>query len=137
DLADEEYLPGTVALEARGAHPEALKAQAVLARTFAARGARHAPDKDGGYGLCDLTHCQTYQGADGETAAARAAVAATTNEVLTVDGAVAEVYFTAACGGATADAADAWGGPRRAHLRSVPCDLCRGARDAAWRADVP
>ncbi len=134
ELPDEEYLPGTVALEARGAHPEALKAQAVLARTFAARGARHAAD---GYDLCDLTHCQTFQGADGETDAARAAVAATAGEVLTVDGAVAEVYFTAACGGATADAADTWGGARRAHLRSVPCDLCRGAPDAAWRAEVP
>jgi len=132
ELPDEEYLPGTVALEARGEHPEALKAQAVLARTFVARGARHAAE---GFDLCDLTHCQTYRGADGETEKARAATAATASEVLTVDGKTADVYFTAVCGGATADAADVWG-ERRAHLRSVPCDACRGARDFSWTAEV-
>ena len=134
DLPVEDYLPGTVALETHGDHPEALRAQAVVARTFAARGSRHAR---AGFDLCDLTHCQTYRGLDGETEAARAAVAATAGQVLTVAGKVAEVYFTATCGGATADAADVWpdGGPR-AHLRSVPCDACRESPDRAWRADV-
>ena len=139
DLPDEDYLPGTVALEARGDRSEAQKAQAVLARTFVARGSRHPGT---GWDLCDLTHCQTYRGADGETEAARAAVAATRGQVLTVGGKVADVYFTAACGGATADAADVWpeaavtsGSSARPWLRSVVCEGCRDSPDHAWRGD--
>ncbi|MSP62925.1 MAG: hypothetical protein EXR72_21840, partial [Myxococcales bacterium] len=94
ELSDEDYLPGTVALEAAGDHPEAQRAQAVLARTFLARGSRHP---GAGHDLCDLTHCQTFRGFDGETPAARAAVAATAGQVLLFQGRLADVYFTAVC----------------------------------------
>jgi stage II sporulation protein D len=133
ELPDEEYLPGTVALESLSDHPEAQKAQAVVARTFVQRGARHARE---GFDLCDLTHCQTYRGADGETEKARAAVAATRGEVLSFDGKIAEVYFTASCGGATNDVADVWpDGARRPYLRSVPCEACRRA-DQKWETTI-
>ncbi len=131
-LDDEDYLPGTVALESVGDHPEALRAQAVLARTVVKRGARHAAE---GFDLCDLTHCQTYRGSESETDAARAAVADTRGEVVTVQGRTAEVYFTSSCGGATADVADVWG-HAVSHLRSVACDACRHA-GATWEARVP
>lgn len=153
ELSEEDYLTGTVAQEARGAqleHPEMLKVQAVLARTLLRRGSRHASE---GFELCDLTHCQVFRGADGESDAARAAVRATADEVLGVGteagtgGAVAEVYFTAACGGATADADDIWPGVERgeetgrgegthSHLHSVPCEACRRAGGYPWRATI-
>lgn len=129
ELPDEDYLPGTVALESESDHGEQLRAQAIVARTYLARarsaGGRHASEHAD---LCDTTHCQTYRGADGETDSARAAVAATAGQVLTFQGRLAEVYFTARCGGATADAADVWpdAGPRP-YLRSVPCPACARA----------
>ncbi|HEX2572294.1 MAG TPA: SpoIID/LytB domain-containing protein [Polyangia bacterium] len=155
ELSEEEYLTGTVAQEARGGeleHPEMLKVQAVLARTLLRRGSRHAGE---GFELCDLTHCEVFRGADGESEAARAAVRATADEVLVAGsgtgsgGSVAEVYFTAACGGATADADDIWpsegggggGGGEgaqgtHAHLRSVPCAACQRVGGYPWQATI-
>lgn len=154
ELFEEDYLTGTVAQEARGSpleHPEMLKVQAVLARTLLRRGSRHASE---GFELCDLTHCEVFRGADGESEAARAAVRATAEEVLVVGtegeagGPVAEVYFTAACGGATADADDIWPGMEREeegegrgegthrHLRSVPCEGCQRAGGYPWQTTI-
>jgi stage II sporulation protein D len=149
ELPEEDYLTGTVAQEARGSHlehPEMLKVQAVLARTLLRRGSRHASE---GVELCDLTHCEVFRGADGESDAARAAVRATADEVLVVGtgGALADVYFTAACGGATADADDIWSSMEREeeegkgegthrHLHSVPCEACQRAGGYPWRTTI-
>jgi stage II sporulation protein D len=150
ELPEEDYLTGTVAQEARGAHfehPEMLKVQAVLARTLLRHGSRHASE---GFELCDLTHCEVFRGADGESEVARAAVRATSGEVLVVGtgaeagGSIAEVYFTAACGGATADADDIWpslegegiGEGTHSHLHSVPCAACQRAGGYPWQATI-
>jgi stage II sporulation protein D len=121
--------------------------QAVLARTLLRRGSRHASE---GFELCDLTHCEVFRGAAGESDAARAAVRATEDEVLVVgtgaepnaEGRVAEVYFTASCGGATADADDIWP-PRegnreggRSVLHSVPCAACQRAGGQPWQTTL-
>ena len=57
----EEYLRGVVSKEMSPSYPlEALKAQAVAARSFALKNrGRHIKD---GYDLCDTTHCQVYVG---------------------------------------------------------------------------
>lgn len=133
-LGLEEYVYGVLAAEGSVEdEPEALKALAVVARTYALRNLRrHARDR---FDLCDSTHCQRYQrvrepGARPEFyALVGRVVRETAGEVLR-DGAgrVAEGYFSASCGGATADIRTLWG------AREAPPQL-RGARDEACAAD--
>src|SRR5207247_149282 len=61
DLSLEDYVQGVLASEIPADTPiEALKAMAVLIRTYALASApRHA---DQGFDFCDLTHCQAFAG---------------------------------------------------------------------------
>lgn len=105
----EDYLRSVVAAEqAPGTPLHALRALAVVARTFAASAhQRHGPH---GEDLCDLTHCQLYPGASTERPEVDAAVAQTSGVVLLAGGvALRPAYFHAACGGATSSAADVFG----------------------------
>ena len=80
-----------------GAQIEALKAQAVVARSFyAAAHHRHV-----GFDFCDTTHCQFLRAAPrAHTAAARATVA-TRGLVLAWHGAPVAALYSARCGGRT------------------------------------
>lgn len=116
----EEYIWGVVAAEMPASfQPEALKAQAVAARTYAARQAqsgRHA-----GADVCaDSACCQAYRprqellerwGDKGEEYAQKlaAAVAATQGEVLRYNGNLITAAFHSSSDGATADALQVWG----------------------------
>ncbi len=104
----DEYLYGVVASEMDAAPAEALRAQAIVSRTFAlSQRGRH---RAAGYDLCDLTHCQLYRGRDGERAETTAAVDQTSGQVLLVGGVVlAPAYFHASCGGATSSPEDVFG----------------------------
>jgi hypothetical protein len=125
-LALEDYVFGVLAAEGSvETEPEALKALAVAARTYAVRNlGRHARDH---YDLCDSTHCQRFAPVSDEGRRpefyelARRAVAETRGEVLRdPSGGVAECYFSASCGGATADASLLWGDARApSHLKGV------------------
>jgi hypothetical protein len=70
ELPFEDYVRGVLEAEIPyGFPPEALKAQAVLIRTYAPKNLdRHARE---GFNLCDLTHCQVYGGRNITTAAMR------------------------------------------------------------------
>jgi SpoIID/LytB domain protein len=85
---------------------EALKAQAVVARSYAL-----AVRKVGGtYDLYDDTRSQVYGGIEAEKASSNAAVDATAGRILTHDGRVATTYFFSTSGGRTASVADVWRG---------------------------
>jgi SpoIID/LytB domain protein len=131
----EAYARGAIGSEMESNYPpEALKAQAVAARSEAlAKAARHRAD---GFDLCAETHCQAYRGLDDQTPAGNAAVAATAGEVLAYNGRVADAVYHAACGGHTESARDAWGGADVPYLRGVS-DLERpGSEDReGYRAD--
>ncbi len=110
--------------------PKSLKALAVSARTYAVRNLRrHARDR---FDLCDTTHCQRFVPVRDESARpdfyelARRAVRETAGEVLRdSSGRVAESYFSAACGGRTADVSKLWGASNApAHLRGVTDESC-------------
>jgi stage II sporulation protein D len=95
----EEYVAGVLAGEAEGMRsPEALKAMAVAARTFAVHfHGRHAAQ---GFDFCDSTHCQDLRlSAGGERA--RAAAEATQGELLWYQGTTAATYYHKDCGGTT------------------------------------
>ena len=115
----EMYVARVVAGEAEPAAPEASQqALAIAIRTFAtANGRRHARD---GFDLCDGTHCQVPRNA---TAATRQAAFATAGHVLAFEGAVADVYYSANCGGQTETATEVWPRASYPYLRSVPDDV--------------
>jgi stage II sporulation protein D len=106
----ERYVALVVASETVPGTPlEALRAQAVVARSFLlAQGPRHT-DAD----VCDLAHCQVLRGSGvtlAHQAAAQGATAATEGRVLVLaSGAVAETPFHAACGGHTGEPEEVFG----------------------------
>lgn len=107
-LSLDDYVNGVLAEEMPASwHIEALKAQAVAARTYALRSkGRHRSE---GYDVCATTHCQVYGGVDAETPATRAAVAQTANQVLLYAGKPAETLFHSDSGGMTESREALWG----------------------------
>ena len=131
----EEYVRGVVAVEGSlEREPEALKALAVASRTYALKNlGRHVRD---GYDFCTTTHCQRFQAADvdhGVSSEVVAAVHATRGETLNdSENQVADAYFSASCGGATANKGTLWGGSAPPYLRSVPDEFCRTQAHHNW-----
>ncbi|RMG19412.1 MAG: SpoIID/LytB domain-containing protein [Deltaproteobacteria bacterium] len=114
----EAMLRGVVPAETyASAHPEALKAQAVTARTevLSKIGIRHLADPAV---VCDAQHCQVYKGVAAADPRTDAAVAATRGEVLVgSDGRLVETYYSAVCGGHTENNEVVWGGTPSPALR--------------------
>jgi stage II sporulation protein D len=112
----EQYLYGVVPAEMPSAwSPEALKAQAVAARSYAlATRLVGAPFDE----YAD-TRSQMYLGLSAESPATTAAVDATKHQVLLFAGKVATTYFFSTSGGETASIADAWGVAPLPYLVSV------------------
>ncbi|MFN7957075.1 MAG: SpoIID/LytB domain-containing protein [Holophagaceae bacterium] len=117
----ETYLRGVVPKE-MGAWEfpslEALKAQAVAARTYAVanRGKRAAD----GFDMGDTVADQVYGGRDGEQALTDRAIAETEGLFATYGGKPIQALFMANCGGHTTDVAHVFGGDAP-YLRAVPC----------------
>ncbi|MDR3684799.1 MAG: SpoIID/LytB domain-containing protein [Geothrix sp.] len=117
----ETYLRGVVPKE-MGAwefpNLEALKAQAVAARTYAVanRGKRAAD----GFDMGDTVADQVYGGRDGEQSLTDRAVQETEGLFATYDGKPILALFMADCGGHTTNVADVFGGDAP-YLRAVPC----------------
>jgi stage II sporulation protein D len=98
----EDYLQGVVPNElSPDAFPqlEALKAQAVAARTYVLRNrggyAAH------GYDICATPSCQVYRGKSTEKAMATQAVDETRGQVATYQGSLINALYTSTCGGHT------------------------------------
>ena len=121
----EEYLKGVVPYEMSDSFPiEALKAQAVAARTYALR--RRADRSGRQYDVVDTTADQVYFGYSADYANAIAAVEATKGLCARYDGDYAVCYYTATNGGQTARAGDILNAPAAdAYLdvRDDPYDL--------------
>lgn len=115
----DEYLTGVVLGEMPAYfEPEALKAQAVAARTYAAK-AQTTGGKHGDGSVCmDSQCCQAYQdpvdylssgGSPEDVAKIRQAVEDTSGYVLTYGGELIEAVYFSCSGGSTEDAAAVWG----------------------------
>ena len=105
---------------APGTPLEALKSQAVVARSYYVAGSgRHQS-----YDFCDLTHCQFLREPPPPTSAAAQATAATQGLVLAYNEKPIATMFTRSCGGRTRT-------PAELHMSSGPypyfavlCDIC-------------
>jgi stage II sporulation protein D len=111
---------------------EALKAQAVVARTWALRNlGRH---QRFGYNFCDSTHCQVYRGRRQVSRRAETAVRQTLGESLTYERRPAEAFYHSTCGGNTVAIEDAWGVPPLPYLRRVEDRWAPGNRPYCQRS---
>ncbi len=96
----DDYLKGVVPEEVPALwHPQAVQAQAIAARTYAAYERRRPLARH--YQICDTTQCQVYGGSSAEHAASNRAISATAHEVRTSGGQPAFTQFSASNGGWT------------------------------------
>ena len=99
-LSMDDYVRGVIPREMPASwQPEAVKAQAVAARTYATWSRDQFPTRY--YQICDTSYCQVYGGAGAEDPRSNAAVTATANQILTFDGKPAFAQFSSSSGGWT------------------------------------
>lgn len=106
-LSMDEYLYGVLHKEMSQSNPiEALKAQAVAARSFAVENMdRHAAD---GFDVCATVHCQVYDGFQAEYPSTLQAVNDTTGIVLWYQDTPVVAYYHKNSGGHTQNVVDVW-----------------------------
>ena len=102
----EDYVKGSVGWEIGNDKPlEAIKAQAVCARTYAAMQTRH---RSQGFDVCTTVDCQVYQGLASANELTDRAVEETAGVYMYYNGKYAEAYYYSSNGGATEDAKNVW-----------------------------
>jgi stage II sporulation protein D len=138
-MSVEDYVRGVVAAEGSTEDEmEALKALAIASRTFIYKNlGRHAAD---GYDFCTTTHCQRYLPGDGADVPTRIkdAVSETSGEILRDDdNHLVDSYFSASCGGATANMSALWGKNAPPYLQGVSDEYCESQPHHNWIDKIP
>ncbi len=114
----EQYVYGVVPSEMPVSYGlEALKAQALAARTYAAYAVHNHQNQ--GYEMCDTIHCQVYKGYGIEHTTANQAVDDTAGMVIYYQGVPIEAVFSASSGGYTENSENVWQNTVP-YLRAVP-----------------
>jgi len=128
----EKYLYGVLYHEMPHYWPmEALKAQAVAARTFALYRKKIMVDKD--YDVTSDIYSQVYGGHSSERRQTRKAVDQTKGKALTYEGEILPSYYHSICAGRTENANEVFG-IDLPPLKGVLCPYCRGAKGMRWKA---
>ncbi|MGC8972527.1 MAG: SpoIID/LytB domain-containing protein, partial [bacterium] len=134
-LPIEEYLYGVVPAEVPYYwHIEALKAQAVLARTYALKCIINSAGKD--YDLENTQNFQVYKGKSGEYSTTTEAVNSTRGEIIFYGDSIANVYFHSTCGGHTESAKNIWNIPNSPYLTGVECPYCNDSPWSEWERSI-
>ena len=123
----EDYMRGVLPYEMDNSFPlEALKAQAVAARTYALKKMSAQPAT---YDVVDTTSDQVYNGTPSGNERCVQAVQETSGIVGTVNGEYMASYYTASNGGQTESVANAWGSGSYSYLqiKDDPYDLKNSA----------
>jgi len=104
-----------------GVYPEleALKAQAVAARTYIV--ANLGQFSEDGYDVCDSQQCQVYKGAGTEAQLTNQAIGETRGRILTYGGKPIDALYTSTCGGHTEDGNLVFPEEKGPYLKGVPC----------------
>ncbi|MDD5044598.1 MAG: SpoIID/LytB domain-containing protein [Candidatus Omnitrophica bacterium] len=126
----EDYLKGVLYHEISHYWPiEAIKAQAVVSRTFALY--QSAENKNKEYDMtCDI-YSQMYGGRTSERWRTSMAVDKTRGQVIKYQGAILPAYFHATCGGSTEDANVLWN-IDLVPLKGVICNFCKKSPHYDW-----
>lgn len=126
----QDYVKGVLPYEMSASWPqEALRAQAMCARTYAYAGI----GKHDGFDLCNSTHCQVYRGTNSASANSDLAVDSTNGMYILYEGAPISAVYHSSNGGATEDSENVWGG-KNAYLRGVkdPYEDLDAATNGRW-----
>jgi stage II sporulation protein D len=118
----EDYLLGVVPAEMGPSiydEVEALKAQAVAARTYAIRNLRQFESE--GYDICPGPACQAYKGFGGEHELSTKAVRETAGLIATYEGKPIDALYSATCGGETSDVSTMFPGRNEPYLKRAKC----------------
>lgn len=103
----DDYVKGVLPYEMSPSWPlEALKAQAVCARTYALMQTKHY--KSHKFDVCNTTDCQVYYGANNASAITDQAAEETRGVVLTYDGELASAFYYSSNGGASESSENVW-----------------------------
>ena len=123
ELPMEDYLLGVVPNELSPAtfgQLEALKAQAVAARTYAVR--NMGQSRQEGYDICNTDACQVYMGAGTEDPLATQAVRETRGMIATYNGQPINALYSSTCGGRTESSENIFQ-EKTPYLVSVLCEF--------------
>lgn len=133
-ISIEDYLKGVIQYEVAFWWPmEALKAQAVVARSYALY--MKKVNKDRPYDLTSDVLSQIYGGKRGERWRIKRAVRATEGLVLFYKGEVLPAFYHACCGGHTDSASHLWK-IDIPPLRGVPCNFCYRSPHYRWKERI-
>ena len=133
DVGLERYLYGVVPAEMPAGWPvEALRAQAVVARSYALTGRRPSEPFD----VYADTRSQAYRGVTGETTRTTDAVRATRATVLIAGTSIARTLFHSSSGGRTAAVEEVFGGAPIPYLRSVADPYDRLSPHHDWAVEL-
>ncbi|WP_037372798.1 SpoIID/LytB domain-containing protein [Anaerovorax odorimutans] len=106
-LSLEHYLYGVIHSEMGQSNPEeALKAQAVAARSYAV--ANKSSHESYGFNVCSTTHCQVYKGYSGEYTRTNKAVDDTAGQIIYYNGEPVTSFYHKNSGGHTQNSGDVW-----------------------------
>lgn len=101
----EDYVKGVIPYEMSSSWPlEALKAQAVCARTYAFANLGKHSDFD----ICTTEHCQVYRGIGSANSTTDTAVDQTSSQYLTYNGQLCTTFYSSSDGGATENSENVW-----------------------------
>ena len=131
----EEYLYGVVPAEMPSTwHAEALKAQAVCARSYALVKAGYGGKSDAkkGYKIVDTVSSQVYKGYLAESVKANKAIDDTKGEMVCYDNKVVAAYFFSTSGGSTEASKEVWA-VDLPYLQSVPDSYESDAEKELWQ----
>lgn len=136
----EDYLRGVVPRELLSSQLEAVKAQAVLARTYVLA---HLKEPTAAWDVRDDVGHQVYGGVTAEHPVSDRAVRETAGLVLAWEGRLASrVVFHSTCGGSTEGNENVFGTPPVPYLRPVPCldqsgqPACAASGYASWTVEA-
>jgi stage II sporulation protein D len=134
ELDLEEYIKGVVPFEMNPAwHPEALKVQAIAARTYAVYQMRNGAKKE--FDILASTKDQVYRGRGSSSAAVVRAVDQTRNLILTYGGIPIFAAYHSTAAGPTEDAMNVWS-IDVPYLKGVECPFDMDSPHYQWRTDV-
>jgi stage II sporulation protein D len=135
ELSLEDYLVGLINCEISSAWPiEAVKAQAVIARTYALN--KKDTRRTSSYHLESSVIDQVYDGCEIEDSRARRGVTETAGEVLTYGGTIIQAFYHSNCGGRTESSENVWGA-RIPYLSGVDCAYCTVSPSTVWEQKLP
>ena len=130
----EDYLAGVLGGEMPSSWPiEALKAQAVAARTYGAMMKKTPRNQD--FDLFSTTQDQVYTGISGEVPPVLRAISETSGEILSFDSVPINAFFHSTCSGSTSDDLDVFLGDAP-YLTAVPCQYCGASSATSWNFEI-